>query len=219
MEPAVRIFVRPLASALPLGFFAFAIGMLMLAVIPLGWAPVEDQHTVGLILATFVFPLELVCAIIAFLSRDTFGATGLGLFTTSWLALGLALLQAEPGARGHVIGLWEFVFAAAVLLLAAFALTGKPLFSLILSLSAARAILAGVWELSGSHGVERAGGVLAVVICAIALYGGIALLIEDVRQETVLPLGRVGASKRSLEGDLSEQLARLDKEAGVRQQL
>ena len=76
-----------------------------------------------------------------------------------------------------------------------------------------------MWELGGSHGVERAGGVLAVVICAIALYGGIALLIEDVRQETVLPLGRVGASKRSLEGDLGEQLARLDKEAGVRQQL
>jgi hypothetical protein len=61
--------------------------------------------------------------------------------------------------------------------------------------------------------------VLAVVICAVALYGAVALLIEDVRQEAVLPVGRVGASKRSIEGDLSEQLARVTKEAGVRQQL
>jgi succinate-acetate transporter protein len=219
MEPAVRIFVRPLASALPLGFFAFAIGMLMLGVIPLGWAPASDQHTVGLLLAAFVFPLELICAIVAFLARDTFGATGLGLFTTSWLAFGLVLLQGQPGERSHAIGLWELVFATAVVLLAVFALTGKPLFSLLLTLSAARAVLAGVWELGGSHGVEQAGGVLAVVICAVALYGAVALLIEDVRQEAVLPVGRVGASKRSIEGDLSEQLARVTKEAGVRQQL
>ena len=51
------------------------------------------------------------------------------------------------------------------------------------------------------------------------MYGGLALLFEDVLQETRLPVFRRGAARSALEGDLREQLRRLDGEAGVRQQL
>ncbi len=41
-----------------------------------------------MILIAFVFPLELLATVFAFLARDTLGATTLGLFTTSWLTVG-----------------------------------------------------------------------------------------------------------------------------------
>jgi hypothetical protein len=218
-EPSVRIFLRPIGSGLPLGFFAFAIGMLMLAATPLGWAPQSDQHTIGLILAAFVFPLELVATIVAFLARDTFGATGVGLFTTSWLALGLGLALSPPGSRSNAVGLFLFAFAAAAGLLAAAALLGKPLFTLLIGLGATRAALSGVWEIWGSTRVEQVGGVIAVILCVLGLYGGIALLLEDAQQRAVLPLGRIGDARRALEGDLSDQVRRVSREAGVREQL
>src|SRR3954454_2668158 len=87
-EDHTRIVLRPIGSGLPLGFFSFGIGMLLLASSGIGWIPVDEQKDVGMLLMAFVFPLELLATIMAFLARDTLGATTLGLFTTSWLALG-----------------------------------------------------------------------------------------------------------------------------------
>ena len=60
------IVVRPLASALPLGFFAFGIGMLLLAGDALGWSPPAEGKDVGMLLMAFVFPLEFAAMSIAF---------------------------------------------------------------------------------------------------------------------------------------------------------
>src|SRR4051794_19746785 len=96
----VEINLRPFASALPLGFFAFGIGMALLAGYDAGWIAVGEEKHLGMLLATFVFPLELLAAIFAFLGRDVFAATGLGLFSSSWLALGIAFASAPvPGVR------------------------------------------------------------------------------------------------------------------------
>jgi succinate-acetate transporter protein len=73
-----RIVLRPIGSALPLGFFSFGIGMLVLGTQAIGWIPVQDQKTAGMLLMSFVFPLELVATAFAFLARDTLGATTLG---------------------------------------------------------------------------------------------------------------------------------------------
>src|SRR4051794_23867723 len=100
MAAEVRIVVRPYGTSLALGFFAFGIGMLLLGGVSNGWLHPSDRHTVGLLLAAFVFPLELVATIFAFLARDSFGATGLGLFATSWLALGPPPPPGPPGAGG-----------------------------------------------------------------------------------------------------------------------
>ena len=57
------------------------------------------------------------------------------------------------------------------------------------------------------------------MIFLVAVYGGIAFLLEDVRQETVLPVFRRGSSKESIEGNLQDQLRGLAGEAGVRKEL
>lgn len=218
-EEHVRITVRPIASALPLGFFAFGTGMLLLAGSAIGWLANGDQHTVGLMLSAFVFPLQTIATVVAFLARDTFGATGLGLFSSSWLTLGLVDFTGRPGAVSHAVGLYEFGFAFTVAALAIAAMLGKPLIGTILLIAATRAGLAGSYEWGASRTLYTVSGWLALSIFAIAVYGGLAFLLEDVRQETVLPVFRRGSSKESIEGTLTDQLRGVAQEAGVRQTL
>jgi hypothetical protein len=215
----LRIVVRPYATALPLGFFAFGIGMLVLGGLGNGWLPPSQQHTAGILLAAFVFPLQLVAVVFAFLARDAFGATGLGLFTTSWLALGIADIAGPPGLPSRAVGLYLVGFAFMIGLLSVAAFLGKPLIGVLLLLSAVRAALGGAWELGAAHTLEVAAGWIALALFFAAAYGGLAFLLEDVKKETVLPVFRRGSSRESIEGDLASQLERIADEAGVRQTL
>jgi succinate-acetate transporter protein len=213
-----RIFLRPIGSGLPLGFFAFGIGMLLLGCLAIGWIPVAEQKQVGMMLMSFVFPLELVATVMAFLARDTLGATTLGLFTTSWLALGWAYLAATPGTTSVTQGIYLFGFATAALLLAVLSTLGKPFFSALLSLAVARMVLAGYYEVGGAHEWLKVAGGFGIALAALAMYGGAALGLEDARQRAVLPLFRRGAADTAFSG-FEAQLDRLEAEAGVRQQL
>lgn len=222
MEPSesiVRIAVKPYGSALPLGFFSFGVGMIVLGGIGLGWVYGPDVRTAGILLAGFVFPLEFLSTVIAFLARDTASAASLGMFSTSWLALGLVHVAGQPGQRSEAVGLYLLMFGIMVLALAAAAALGKPLLAILLGIAAARSFLSAGWNLGGGHTVLVADGALAVAISAFSVYGGLALLLEDVRQRPLLPILRIGAAKRSFQGDLREQLQRVETEAGVRQQL
>jgi succinate-acetate transporter protein len=216
--PRTAIVLRPIGSGLPLGFFSFGIGMLILGCQAVGWIPVSEQHQGGMILMSFVFPLELVATIFAFLARDTLGATTLGLFTTSWLALGWAELASTPGKASVTLGIYLFGFAAVALLLALLSTAGKPFFSALLALATTRMVLSGAWEVGGAKELYRVSGGFGVALAALALYGGVALGLEDAQQREVLPLFRRGAAAESFEG-LDRQLERLEAEPGVRQQL
>jgi uncharacterized protein len=101
-----RINLRPLGNPLPLGLYSFGVGMLLLAAQSAGWVPLKETSQVGLVLATFVFPLEGVAAINALWARDTLAGTVLGLFTTSWLALGLLFITAQPGATSATLAFY-----------------------------------------------------------------------------------------------------------------
>jgi|SRR5579884_1282776 len=217
-EEQVRIFLRPIGSGLPLGFFSFGIGMLVLACQALAIIPVSEQHDGGMILMAFVFPLELTAAIFAFLARDTLGATTLGLFTTSWLTLGWLQLESPPGAKSVTIGIYLFGFSTAVLLLAVLSVLGKPFFTALLLAAVARGVLSGVYEVGGGTGVFRVAGGFGIALAALAMYGGTALGIEDARRRDVLPLFRRGAADQAFAG-YGAQLERLESEPGVRQQL
>jgi succinate-acetate transporter protein len=149
--------------------------------------PASDVKTAGLLLAAFVFPLELIATVIAFLARDTTGATTLGLFAGSWLAVGLAFTNAKPGETSRSLGYFLVYFGAVVVLLAVAALFGKPLIGALLLLSSVRAILAGVYELTGERGWETIGGWLAFLIAGAALYGGLAFLLEARRPAGLPP--------------------------------
>jgi succinate-acetate transporter protein len=192
--------------------------MLLLACSAIGWIPAAEQHELGMLLMSFVVPLELLATIMAFLARDTLGATTLGLFTTSWLALGWSDLVAAEGARSVTIGIYLFGFATIALLLALMSTLGKPLFSVLLSLASARMVLSGVYEIGSAHAFDKAAGWVGLALSAFAIYAGSALALEDARQHEVLPLFRRGGARAAFEG-VDEQLSRLEAEAGVRQQL
>jgi len=219
IPPITRIFVRPIGSGLPLGFFAFGIGMFLLGALGIEDVPPPDVKNAGLILVAFVFPLQFLGTIVAFLARDTTGATALGLFTTSWLTIGALLITSEPGSTSRALAYFLVYFSVVVGVLAATSVAGKPLLALILTVSGVRAVLGALFEFTGNTTFEHVGGVVAFVISGLALYGGAAFLLEDARQREVLPLFRRGDAREAIEGGLADQLRGLDSEAGVRTQL
>ena len=95
---------------------------------------------------------------------------------------------------------------------------GKPFFSVLLLLSAARMVLSGVYEVGGAESWERVSGGFGIALCAVAMYGAVALGLEDAQHRVLLPLFRRGAAEQAFQG-YAAQLQRLESEPGVRQQL
>jgi succinate-acetate transporter protein len=219
IHPQVRVVVRPYGSSIPLGFFAFGIGMFLYAALDAPWVKATQGHSIGLLLAGFVAPLEIVATVFAFLARDTVAAATLGLFAGSWFVGGLTTMQAKPGVLDPAVGYFLIAFTVVVLLLAVAAIFGKPLIAVLLFVSAARGLLSAAYDLGAGQTWNHVGGWLALGIFCIAMYGGIAFLLEDAQGRTVLPLARRGGSREAMEGGLSEQLRGLEDEAGVRHTL
>jgi succinate-acetate transporter protein len=214
-----RVVLRPLGSPLPLSFLAFGTGMLVSGALDLGWLTDADRPGVARVLLGFVVPLQALPAVLAFLSRDTAGGTALAFFAGSWVLGGLHQLAGAPEAGARGLGLFFLAAALIALLLAVVARPAKPFFALILALASGRFALSGLAEWGAGAGLRPVAGGVALAIVLCAFYGALALLLEDTRQRTVLPLLRRGGAKRAMEGDLAEQLARVTNEAGVRQQL
>ena len=211
--------MRPLASALPLGFFAFSVGTVLLAAVELKWIPPAQNLAVVLILLGFVAPLEGLPCIFSFLSRDTGAATTMGIFSAGWVVLATYFLMFGDTARSTALGIFLIMDSLAILSLCLTSIKAKPLLGIILLVTTARFLLAAALQFGGGPNVSIAAGAAGLLTGVFAVYGGLALLLEDTRQRAVLPVFRRDAARQSLEGSLHDQLARLDAEAGVRQQL
>jgi succinate-acetate transporter protein len=208
-----QVVLRPFASPLPLGFFSFGIGMALLGGLGLGWlSSAQDVRAAGVLMAAFVFPLELVAAIIAVLTRDTGAATTLGLYTTSWLGLGLLDVLDPTQQTSRTVGLFLIAFAIMLVPLAVAAAFGKVLLTVVLSVSIIRAVLQGAHEWGAPAWVDTANGVVALTIFVLAWCAGTAFLVEDLRGRTPL-VPRRGQARTAI----SESGAQ--PEPGVRQQL
>ena len=170
-------------------------------------------------LAAFVAPLEGAAAVIAFLARDTMAGVALGLFAGSWFLTGLATNQAEPNTLSSAQGYFLIAFCIAVGLLSLVAWLGQPLIAVLLTVSVVRGVLSAVYQLGGGRGWNHAAGWLALAIFCVAMYGGLAFLLEDAKGHAVLPLGRRGSSREAIEEGLESQLAGLADEPGVRKHL
>lgn len=215
----VRVVLRPYASPLPLGIFAFAVGMAVLGALGLGWlSSPQDVRTAGLLLAAFVFPLQLVAAVFAGLTRDTVAVTILGFFATSWLALGLANALSPTQQTSRAIGVYLAAFAVLLLPLVITAAFGKVVLAAVLAASLARAALQAAYELGAPHWADTANGVAALVVFVLALYAGTAFLVEDVRGPTAL-VPRRGAAATATVEDPVTQVRSGAPEPGTRQQL
>lgn len=216
---ATRVVLRPLANPLPLGFLALAGGTFVLAGLQLGWIAATQGRAVALILLAFVLPLQLVASVFGFLARDVVAGTGMGILAGTWAATGLVLLDGEPGATSGALGLLLLLAAAALLVPAAVAATGKLVVAALLVTTALRFATTGIFQLTASSGWEDVCAIVGLALCAIALYTAMAMALEDAHGRTILPLGRRGRGRTSLTGDVTDQLAGVVHEAGVRRQL
>ena len=214
-----RIVLRPLASPMPLGFFAFGVGIALTSLLDLGVFAQPYSHQVAVLLLAFTAPLELLAAVFAMLARDPGAGTALAVLGATWISTGVGMLLAPPGTTSPVSGAFAICLTAVLLVLAAAASQGKPALAILLGLSTLRFLANGIHELLDSRPWATAAGALGMLIAAFSVYGGLALLLEDSLGRTVLPTGRRGRARDSIEGGFAAQLAQLETEAGVRNQL
>jgi uncharacterized protein len=219
VQNAARIVLRPIGNPLPLGFLALAGGTLLVSALQLGWLSAAEGGQVALIILAFVFPLQLVASIFGFLARDVVAGTGMGILAGTWLSIALVKLTGEPGATSDPLGLFLLLAAAAMLVPTAASATGKLVPAAVLATTAARFATTGLHELTASGAWESVAGVIGLVLCALAVYAAAAMALEDAKRQTLLPLGRRRFGAESIEGNFDEQLERIEREAGVREQL
>jgi succinate-acetate transporter protein len=186
----MNVFLRPLVDPLPLGFLALGAATLLVSGLQLEWLEPTDGLQVGMILVAFVFPLQLVVSVLGFLARDVVAGTAMGILAGTWLAVGLIRLTGEPGSTSDALGLFLLFAAAAMLVPAAAASTGKLVAFGVLSTTALRFAVTGVYELTASDGWMTLAGIVGLVLCVLAVYAALAMALEDVLNRTVLPIGR-----------------------------
>jgi succinate-acetate transporter protein len=209
VNDSARISLRPIANPLPLGFLALAGATLVVAGLQLGWVPESDGHDVALILIGFVAPLQLVVSIFGFLARDVAAATAMGLLAGVWLSVGLVTLTGPPGSTSDALGLFLLLAAAAMLVPAVTAAGSKLMPAIVLTTTALRFAVTGVYELNASSGWKNVAGIVGLALCALALYTALAMALEDARRPTPLWLGR----RQAFDGH------GIELEAGIREQL
>jgi len=218
-QTAARIVLRPIGNPLPLGFLALAAGTLLVTALQLEWLQPTDGSQVALIIVAFVFPLQLLACVFGYLARDVVAGTGMGLLSGTWLSIGLVKLTSEPGATSDALGLFLLLAATAMLVPAAASSAGKRVPAAVLATTALRFATTGLHELTASDSWKTIAAIVGLALCALAVYAALAMALEDARRRTVLPLGRRGAGEESLRGGLDAQLVRIEREAGVREQL
>jgi succinate-acetate transporter protein len=102
---------------------------------------------------------------------------------------------------------------------AAGAAAGKLIPAVVLTTTAIRFAATGGYEWTAADGWRIASGVVGLVLCVLALYTAMAMLLKDVEHRTALPLLRRDAGSSSIAGGLADQVRRVESEAGVREQL
>lgn len=216
--PVTRVMLRPLASPLPLGFLALGVATAAFASVQLSWIAQSQGHTVALGVLALTVPLQFLAAAMGFWARDPVAATGMGILSGTWGAVCLATLTSPPGATSA--GLGVILICSAVCLLApAAGARSKTVPALVILTSAVRFAVTGIAEINGSRPWLHTAGWVGIALAALSGYAALALELESTESRAVLPLGRTGASKRAVDGRLSDQIENVATEPGVRQQL
>jgi uncharacterized protein len=154
VDPPVQIVLRPLASPLPIGFFAFAVGSFLFSLPELGWICHEQLRPTALIMLVFVAPLELIAGVIAFWARDAGGATSLSIFGMTWATVaGVTFYTSDETVAA--LGAFLIALSFVILALAIASASGKPVFAIVLTLASARFIINGLFHVTGSSTLEQ----------------------------------------------------------------
>lgn len=215
----VQIVLRPYASSIPLASFAFGTGNALYSAFLLHWIPASEARTLALMLLGFVAPLEIGPSVMAFLARDSGGATAFAIFGAAWVVQGLALLGGPPPGISHATAAFLFCLAICLVMLAIVTFRGKPLLGAVLIVAIVRTCGAATMAISGGAWLATATGWCGMVLAGLAFYCGIAFLEEDVTQQLSPLTFRTGEARSAMEGKLEDQVSAIEKEAGVRKQL
>ncbi|GAA4839168.1 hypothetical protein GCM10023235_13080 [Kitasatospora terrestris] len=216
LRSMTRINLRPIASPMPLGFFTVAIASAMTACLQLGVFDAEARRAVALCVLP-AFALQLLVSVLAFGARDVIAATLMGAFAGSWLAYALVMLSGAPDGL-RVLGVFNLAFLCLGALMAAVTRPKRALWFVLL-VSLPRWAATGLSGLTGAEWLTRTSGALGLLVALVAMYTAFALMLEDMRTEEVLPIGRSGPAHAAVEGDLAVQLRNLERQAGVRRTL
>jgi succinate-acetate transporter protein len=89
----------------------------------------------------------------------------------------------------------------------------------VLCVAVPRFAVASLFNFTGAAWLGYISGAFGLLLAGVAMYAAFALMLEDMRGEEVLPVGRRGPAHDAVEGDLAVQLRNLERQAGVRRTL
>jgi succinate-acetate transporter protein len=118
-----------------------------------------------------------------------------------------------------MLGIFLLCICAVITAFAAASFGTKPALASVAALASIRFLATAVYQIDGSTGWEQASGWLGLPLAAAAFYLATALMVEDARHRTVLPLLRRGAARSAMENPFTDQVSAIAREAGVRGQL
>ncbi|MER7569092.1 GPR1/FUN34/YaaH family transporter [Streptomyces sp. NPDC097941] len=216
LRSMTRINLRPIASPMPVGFFAVAIASIIVGSMQLGFFG-DDAHRAVALTILPAFILQLIVSILAFGARDVLAATLMACFSGTWLASSL-VLALDPPAGPKVLGVLNLVFAVFALLMATVANRKRAMW-FVLCVAVPRFTVAALFNFTGAAWLGYVSGALGLLLAGVAMYAAFALMLEDMRGQEVLPIGRRGPAYDAVEGDLAVQLRNLERQAGVRRTL
>ena len=215
----VQIVLRPYASSFPLASLAFGVGNVLYSAFLLHWIPAAETRVVALMLLAFVAPLELGPSVMAFLARDGGGATAFAIFGAAWVVQGLVLLGGQPSSISPAAGMFLSCLVLCLILLAVVTFKGKPLLGAVLVVAIVRTSGAAVVAFTGASWATPATAWCGLLLALLAFYAAVAFLEEDVTGRLSPLTFRTGEARSAMEGELKDQVATIEKEAGVRKQL
>lgn len=211
--------LRPIGSAMALGFVGLATATFVLAGLELGWVPADERTLAGAVIIAFAVPLQLIASVLCFLSRDGSAGTSVGTLAVTWLSIGVVLILSEPGSVSGTLGLVLLASGTVLVLSAGATGLSKLVPALVVLLAGTRFALGGVYELGAGAGWQDASAAVGLGLAAAALYAAWAMELEDARGRTVVPLGRRALGRRSLDEPFADQVEDVEHEPGVRRRL
>lgn len=216
---APRVFLRPIATPLPIGMLALAVGSLVLSGIQLKWVPITQTNIVALCLLGFVVPLQFIGFIFGLLSRDEGASSSMGVLFAAWLASGLSLLASPPGSHSGGLGLLLVAAAGALVVPILVAASTKPLMSLVILAAAVRFMLSGIYEFGAGSVWQTASGIDGLVTVGLAWYAGLAFAFEAAQRHAILPTFRRSGQSSPSPMSTSDPVGPVSHDAAVRSQL
>lgn len=216
---ATRVFLRPLANPLSLGYLGAFFATTLLTGTELGWVPTSQSHQLAMGILVFTVPVQLISCVFGFLVRDTVCAAGMGVQAGTWAATGVIHLVSPPGSVTPALGLMLAMGAFALVMPASGAAKSKMLAAAVFFTSAVRWSVTAGYEFSANSTWKTAAGAAGVLLAVVALYASLAFELEDQQRQTILPTLRRSAGRKAMTGALAEQVEKVANEAGVRKQL